>query len=174
MHGFLAVAAWLWTRCHKRMRQTHLKQSGLAVCPSSDVALSQRLPDHSVVGCCACRRYIYGVVACHLFEHYSHGEGGEVLFPEKFSSLDHAFAALFQLLTLDQWHVSCNDAAVVRSGLSSLAAQWILTVADTGGVHGPQSRGGPSLLRGHDLRRLLGLARSVRLPQHLRRYHRPR
>ena len=118
---FCAVVAWLWSRGHKRTRQiTTSTVRSHAICPSSDVALSQRLSDHSVVERCACR-YIYGVVACHLFEHYSHGEGGEVLFPEKFSSLDHAFAALFQLLTLDQWHVSRNGAAcaAARSGLSA-------------------------------------------------------
>eukprot|EP01043_Picozoa_sp_COSAG02_P019357 COSAG02_NODE_928_length_15853_cov_9.053574_10_plen_882_part_00 len=61
--------------------------------------------------------YIYGVVACHLFEHYSlSAEHGGSSFPEKFASLDQSFVSLFQLLTLDQWHVIYKD-LMAASGL---------------------------------------------------------
>jgi hypothetical protein len=35
------------------------------------------------------------------------------MFPEKFSSLDQAFVSLFQLLTLDQWHLIYKDLMAV-------------------------------------------------------------
>jgi hypothetical protein len=64
--------------------------------------------------------YIYGVVACHLFEHYSlSAEHGGASFPEKFTSLDQSFVSLFQLLTLDQWHVIYKD-LMAASGLPNV------------------------------------------------------
>jgi hypothetical protein len=43
-------------------------------------------------------------------EHYSlSAEHGGAKFPEKFASLDQSFVSLFQLLTLDQWHVIYTD-----------------------------------------------------------------
>ena len=45
-----------------------------------------------------------------MAEHYSlSAEYGGAKFPEKFTSLDHSFVSLFQLLTLDQWHVIYKD-----------------------------------------------------------------
>lgn len=52
-----------------------------------------------------------------MTEHYSLSAAyGGAKFPEKFASLDQSFVSLFQLLTLDQWHVIYKDLVAV-SGL---------------------------------------------------------
>ena len=58
--------------------------------------------------CLGAFRYLKEAVG--IAEHYSlSAEYGGAKFPEKFTSLDHSFVSLFQLLTLDQWHVIYKD-----------------------------------------------------------------